>query len=150
MKRELQLRAIQVLRNVCNCCGDISGAAWQARRLLDAIEADAKAAKEKSPEFDGVTYDPALDKDRLSKQLGRVWSVMKDGEWRTIHEIRSRVSGYYVKGKLASDTESAISARLRDFRKKEFGSYILERRRCHEYAGRYEYRLLSPTREKIR
>jgi hypothetical protein len=37
--------------------------------------------------FDGPAYDPALDQERLSKQLARVFDAMGDGAWRTLQEI---------------------------------------------------------------
>ena len=85
--------------------------------------------------FDGKTYDPALDKDRLKKQLGRVYDVMNDGWWMTLLEIqdwsRTRHNTF--------DPEASISARLRDLRKPKFGGYNIERRRRTN--GTWEYRL---------
>lgn len=79
----------------------------------------------------GHTYDPALDADRLNKQLGRVYELMKDGQWRSLGEIKA-VGG----------SEASISARLRDLRKKEFGSYRVEHKRLG--GGLWVYRVLPP------
>ena len=38
--------------------------------------------------MDGATYDPALDGNRLRKQLGRVFEVMSDNEWHTLEDIQ--------------------------------------------------------------
>lgn len=84
--------------------------------------------------FDGVTYDPALDKGRLMSQLKRVFDVMADGSWHTLPEIAAAAGG----------SEPSVSARLRDLRKPKFGSYGIERRRRVELdarAGLHEYRL---------
>lgn len=80
--------------------------------------------------FDGYTYEPALDAERLTGQLLRVWQLMRDGKWRTLAEIASAVDG----------SEAGVSARLRDFRKPKFGALHVDRRRVD--GGLYEYRLL--------
>jgi hypothetical protein len=83
-------------------------------------------------DFDGATYDPAYDSERLTKQLGRVYAAQIDGEWRTLGEI-SAVTG---------DPWQSVSARLRDLRKKRFGSYNVEgRRRGDPGDGLWEYRV---------
>ena len=82
--------------------------------------------------FDGPVYDPAADKDRLTRQIGRVYSCMSDGVWRTLEEI-ARVTG---------DGESSISAQLRHLRKPKFGSYrVFRRPRGDRQHGLFEYRL---------
>ena len=86
-----------------------------------------------SPRFDGPVYDPAVDDARLSKQLGRVFDVMRDGCWRSLREIA------FATG----DPESSISAQLRHLRKPRFGSYVVQkRRRGLPESGCFEYRLL--------
>lgn len=85
--------------------------------------------KQRELTFDGSTYDPLLDKDRLATLLGRVFSLMADGRWRTLAEIQGRVGG----------TEASVSARLRDLRKARCGSYTVEHRRVA--GGLWEYRL---------
>ena len=83
--------------------------------------------------FDGETFEPEHDRARLSGQLGRVRSLMRDGAWRTLAEIVAVVGG----------SEAGVSARLRDFRKRQFGSHEVERRRRGDAAdGLYEYRLI--------
>ena len=81
-------------------------------------------------EFSGITYEPELDRSRLSAQLIRIWNVMKDNQWRTLWEIE----------KLTSDPLQSVSARLRDFRKKRFGSHTVNRRRIGP--GLFEYQLI--------
>lgn len=84
------------------------------------------------PSFDGATFDPALDEHRLRSQLGRVYALMNDGQWRTIAEVKAQARG----------SEGGVHARLRDLRKLKFGAYVVERRRCgDEQRGLYEYRL---------
>lgn len=82
------------------------------------------------PHFDGATYDPDQDQERLSSQLERVKKLMLDGRWRRIGEIRDEIGG----------SEAGISARLRDLRKPRFGGYQVERRRV--IGGIFEYRVL--------
>lgn len=83
--------------------------------------------------FDGQTYEPALDHDRLSTQLERVKALMMDGEWRTLDEISSTVGH--------CSTPSA-SARLRDIRKARFGAFTVERKRIGK--GLFAYRVTKP------
>jgi hypothetical protein len=113
-------------------------------QVLTDVQIDADFRKQTDPEFDGETYDPALDKDRLNSQLGRVFDVMQDGYWRTLGEIdramdilnRTRDEGR------TNTSEASISARLRDLRKPRFGGYLVERRARDRERGLYEYRML--------
>lgn len=83
-------------------------------------------------DFDGKTYDPALDGARLNTLLGKVYAVMSDGKWRTLREIQSLTGG----------TEASVSARLRDLRKPRFGRHTVERRRRGEPSdGIWEYQV---------
>lgn len=79
--------------------------------------------------FDGSTYDPAKDRDRLTGQLAKVYGLMKDGHWRTLAEITTAVGG----------SEAGVSARLRDLRKERFGKHTVERKRVD--GGLWAYRL---------
>lgn len=80
--------------------------------------------------FGGETYDAQQDEARLTGQLGRVWDVMKDGQWHTLAELAARCDG----------SEAAISARIRDFRKPKFGGLTVESQRVK--AGLWHYRLV--------
>lgn len=80
--------------------------------------------------FDGETYVPALDQERLSSQFLQVKDLMSDGQWHTLTEIATAVGG----------SEAAVSARVRDLRKSRFGGYTVERRRATQ--GLFEYRLV--------
>jgi len=83
------------------------------------------------PQFDGSTYEPARDCDRLTSQLERVKQLMADGKWRTLREIARHVGG----------SEAGVSARIRDMRKARFGGFTVEHR-CIGH-GVWEYRVLS-------
>jgi hypothetical protein len=85
-----------------------------------------------APAFDGATYDPAVDHERLGAQALRVWGVMRDGRWRTLAEVEAA----------CGDPQASISARLRDFRKPRFGEHTVERRRRGVDRGLWEYRLV--------
>ncbi len=78
----------------------------------------------------GETFDRRLDGKRLCGQQKAVYELMKDGRWRTLGRIAEQV------GK----SEAGISARLRDLRKPQFGSYQVDRRRVSN--GLWEYRLV--------
>ncbi len=83
--------------------------------------------------FDGETYDPDLDGERLGTQLQRVFHLMRDGEWRTPREISAVVPG----------SESGLTARTRDFRKPKFGGHTVNKRRRGEgKRGDWEYQLI--------
>lgn len=86
-------------------------------------------------EHDGKTYDAALDKPRLNKQLQAVHEFMQPGQWVTLFEISAAVNA----------PEQSVSARLRDLRKEKFGSHTVERRRRpgQEDRGVWEYRLVA-------
>lgn len=82
--------------------------------------------------FDGRTFDPAYDQDRLAHLLGRVWQRMRYGGWFTLKELTQHCGG----------SEAGCSARIRDLRKPKFGGYVVERRRRGDPKnGLWEYRL---------
>lgn len=81
--------------------------------------------------FDGATYEPEHDQVRLSALLGKVYELMKDQRWRTIREIADAIG---------AGSEASVSARLRDLRKKRFGSHnVIRRHRGPAADGLYEY-----------
>lgn len=84
--------------------------------------------------FDGETFSFTEDSKRLSKQLDWVYSVMRSGRWYTLSRLAEVVHG----------SECSISARLRDLRKKRFGSHIIHTR--HVAGGLWEYSLEIPGR----
>ena len=79
----------------------------------------AKNSPVNAPDFDGVTYDPERDKARLTRQLERVYEVVRHGDWHTLASIAS----------ITGAPEGSVSARLRDLRKEKFGSYDIRRKR---------------------
>lgn len=95
---------------------------------IDLIEECLRRAQ-----FDGITFSPRFDRERLGAQLRRVFEFMEKGGWYTLGEI-ARHTG--------DASEAAISARLRDLRKPKFGGFTVERRRRGEPRnGLWEYRL---------
>lgn len=66
---------------------------------------------------------------RIAKQREAIWKLIRHGHWLTLGELEN-LTGY---------PQASISARLRDFRKPEFGGHTIER----QYAGGgvYTYRL---------
>lgn len=92
--------------------------------------------------FDGDTYEPSVDRERLGDQARAVYDVMIDGEWRTLFELVNACASRRVRA-----SESSVSARLRDFRKEKFGGHIVNRRRRQSArSGTFEYQLLDPAR----
>jgi hypothetical protein len=92
--------------------------------------------------FNGSDYVAERDDGRLTGQILRVWSCMRDGAWRGLGEI-ARATG---------DPEASVSAQLRHLRKERWGGHTVEKR--HNAAGSYfEYRLLvrrgDPVQERL-
>jgi hypothetical protein len=79
--------------------------------------------------FDGRTYSPERDYDRLNGQLKRVFDFMRDRAWHTIPQIAEAAGG----------SPQAVSARLRDLRKAKYGNHTVERKYVAD--GVFEYRL---------
>lgn len=90
------------------------------------------------PRFDGPACDPALDQKRLTRQVGRVFDLVKDGRWRTLQEIADATG----------DPHASISAQLRHLQKPRFGAYVVEKRRRSPLSGTWEYRLVLAGRGK--
>ena len=80
--------------------------------------------------FGGSTFVPERDGSRLAEQTKAVFSVMKDGQFRTLSSL----------AQLTSAPEASVSARLRDLRKPRFGGHTVNR----EYLGRglFQYQLV--------
>ena len=85
-------------------------------------------------EFHGKTYNPALDRERLTRALDLVLEALRSGGWWTLHHL----AGY------AKCSEAGASARLRDLRRKQHGSHLIGRRRVSGGAL-FEYKLMDPT-----
>lgn len=85
-----------------------------------------------SGEFGGSTFVPSLDCKRLTGQLEKVRSLMADEQWRTLSEIVLVVGG----------SEAGVSARLRDLKKEQFGSFRVQKRNTGN--GLWQYRVLPP------
>ena len=84
--------------------------------------------------FDGKSFDPVLDGQRLTKQLDRVFSVLSTGRWYALDEL----------AKATRAPQASVSARLRDLRKTIHGAWIIEsRRRGNRSRGLFEYRCLG-------
>ena len=84
--------------------------------------------------FDGVTYDPVRDGPRLRRQMDRVLETLAGGEWWTLRDL----------ARVANGSEAAVSARLRDLRKPQFGGHQVDRR--YRGGGVWQYRLVPPGR----
>ena len=101
----------------------------------DNLPAPEAVGRERSPSllrFSGATYDAAQDQARLSSEYWRVFGLMADGRWRTLQEI-SAVTGA---------PEAAVSARLRDCRKRRFGGHTVLAERIPAACGLWRYRLI--------
>jgi hypothetical protein len=92
-----------------------------------------------NPVFYGETYDPVFDKERLTGQIKKIYELMRDGQWRTLSEIEEAINA----------PQASISAGLRLFRRKEYGSHEVNRRaRGDRSKGLFEYQVILPKKEK--
>jgi len=83
--------------------------------------------------FDGPVYSQEHDGIRLTGQIQRIFSLMKDEHWRTLNEI----------AETTGDPPASVSAQLRHLRKVRFGKHtILKRHRGNVKSGLWEYQLL--------
>ena len=110
----------------------------EARQIVDTPDATLfdQRLEANYPEdrFDGRTYEPEFDAERLGKQAKAVFRAMENGAWWTLHGLAAH-TGY---------PEASVSARLRDLRKKKFGGFNVERRRSALGSGLFFYRLVKP------
>ena len=83
-----------------------------------------------APQFSGYTFSPSQDGARLAHLLERVFALMQDGRWRTLAQIAQACGG----------SEASVSARLRDFRKAQFGAHVVRHRRMS--SGLWTYQLV--------
>lgn len=113
----------------CSGCGDAPHAGQCEQDVWEKNNAIWQA------DFDGPDYDRGFDHPRLSRQIDRVYGLMKDHQWRTLSEIED----------VTNDSVASISARLRDLRKQKFGGYIVDKRiRGFREDGLYEYQVNDP------
>lgn len=87
------------------------------------------------PNFDGQTFEDKLDGPRLTAQLDRVREYMLAifPAWKSKYEISLALEQLYGE---KFPTQS-IGARLRDLRKRKFGTYIVDKKRRTN--GTWEY-----------
>jgi hypothetical protein len=105
---------------------------WFVRRGHLCSTCHAAAPPNIGPDFAGDAYVRALDHRRLTGQLLRVHDVMKDGEWRTVHEIEM----------LTGDPGPSILAQLGHLRKARFGAFLVQKQsRGRREDGLWEYRV---------
>jgi hypothetical protein len=85
----------------------------------------------------GKTYNPKQDRERLLTQQDRVETIMGDGMPRSLDQLESQVNRRFK----TRDTQAAISARLRDMRRR---SWIVNRERVAKGSGLFLYRASKP------
>lgn len=101
----------------------------QQQYTLPLGDAIAIAAHLDGLTFNGSDYNERHDKDRLTRQVDRLYHFMKDGRWRTLAEIE-RSTGIPA---------ASASAQLRNLRK--IGTNFSKRPRGDRSQGLWEYRL---------
>jgi hypothetical protein len=104
----------------------------QVDRAIEMLNVDYN--NDNSPhDFDGETYNPGRDHDRLKRQFNSVFKAMSDGQPHTLEELRA-LTGYPA---------ASISARIRDYRKGRHGGWIVDR--INRGGGLFAYRMRNPT-----
>lgn len=91
----------------------------------------------------GPSYESRFDGKRLhgKQDKVRVYMLSTNGHFQTLDEIRNRLEAHHEE----RFPSPSLSAFLRHLRKRQFGSYVLEKRRRNTAAyGLWEYRLLPP------
>lgn len=98
--------------------------------LFELPERDGPNLAESRLKFEGPEEDAGGRRERrLGEQLGTIFRVIRDGEWRTLAEIAEKTSY----------PAPSVSAQLRHLRKPHYGAFIVEKR--HVRNGVFEYRL---------
>jgi hypothetical protein len=72
----------------------------------------------------------SADRKRLKSQRSGVWNILRDHRWHPLTIFKQKVKG----------SDSSITARIRDARKKKYGGHIIQCAR--DAAGVYRYRLV--------
>lgn len=85
-----------------------------------------------------LSAPPPAEGARISQMLAAVKDVMADGKARTLEEIQEKLA--LDKG--LRHGQPAISARLRDLRKPQFGAWTVERDTVRGVRGLHRYRLV--------
>lgn len=88
--------------------------------------------------FDGAAYNRALDHERLTGQIRRVFDVMKEGRWQTPAEVAGEILERFG----VQDPIMSVDAQRRNLKKARFGAWTIHRRRRGDPTrGLFEYRL---------
>tara|TARA_R110002074_G_scaffold223493_1_gene394490 strand:- start:1048 stop:1344 length:297 start_codon:yes stop_codon:yes gene_type:complete len=80
--------------------------------------------------FDGAEYNDKRDRQRLKKQIERVFRAMKSGQWMTLDQIVA----------MTGDPHASVSAQYRHLQKPKFGKHVGEKRYIGK--GLWQYRLI--------
>lgn len=83
-----------------------------------------------------LTAPPPAEERRIVGMLAAVVKVAADGQWRTLEDIQRAMASNGAHHELP-----AISARLRDLRKAEFGGHTVERQTVRGVRGLHRYRI---------
>lgn len=84
--------------------------------------------------FDGSDVVAELDEVRLTGQLKSIFTLMKDGKFRTLAEIEGSTG----------IGQASASAQLRNLRKERFGNFTVNKRRKGDPGdGLFEYQLTA-------
>jgi hypothetical protein len=120
-----------------NAVTESSGFLFGNAELL-AIENTKDTLGVKHVSFDGATV-LQIDTTRLATQLAKVFELMRDGKYRTLAQVASD----------AGCLETSASARLRDLRKRRFGSHEVVSRQLAGSPLVFEYRLIINEQKEI-
>jgi len=100
------------------------------RKVRDMVAALDTPIVPQIGKFAGSDYSKDRDGKRLTAQYMRVFSLMSDGDWRSLNVIAT----------LTKDPEASVSAQLRHMRKEKFGNHTVNKK--HIADGFYLYQLV--------
>jgi hypothetical protein len=91
----------------------------------------------KRSRFSGV-IDPLIDCDPLTSQIGAVFHLMKDMNWRTLSEIEAILKEQYPTKHFP---QASLSAQLRNLEKSDYGWQTKNKRRREGFRV-WEYQII--------
>jgi len=85
--------------------------------------------------------DPLIDCDPLTSQIGAIFHLMKDMQWRTLQEIEDTLTELYPEQHFP---QASISAQLRNLTNQSFGWQTKNKRRREGFRV-WEYQIIPRT-----
>lgn len=143
LHRDTQAALITAVHAVAAWEDDESDLTWEdvsslVGEAITAVRRDRGQEAADSPTlFDGAVYCPSRDDERLTRQVGRVWAALSDGQWHTLNDVHV----------ITGDPVASVSAQFRHLRKPKHGSWFVDK--DSDGGGLYRYRMRNPDGTEI-